>query len=129
MAISGYYKDFYFRSLHELAYVVRLDKKGIEWVSPEHTGWYITYTWRKLVRRYYPDFIVGNVIVEIKPPELRNQKRNTAKRLALLAYCKENGYEYKCLYPKMLAKDELRLLYNEGLIVPDCFPAFFRYLK
>lgn len=57
----------------------------------------IPYTYRKRKRHYIPDFLVGNVVIEIKPTRFMLKKINLAKFEAARAYCKENNLEFKIL--------------------------------
>jgi hypothetical protein len=65
----------------------------------------IPYTYRKRKRHYVPDFVVDNVIIEIKPTRFMLKKINLAKFAAAREYCKQNNMEFK-----VLTENELRLL-------------------
>jgi hypothetical protein len=45
-------------------------------------------------RRYPPDFLVGDVVIEVKPKSLRKYKRNPLKEAAGSAFCQEDGLTY-----------------------------------
>lgn len=57
----------------------------------------IPYIYRKRKRSYIPDFIVGNIIIEIKPIRFILKKINIAKFEAAKEYCRQNNLEFKVL--------------------------------
>lgn len=96
--ISGWYKDWFFRSLRELSYVINiLEKKGYKWESAERIRIpYVDHTGKH--RTYSPDFLVENsILVEIKPKRLKKLWTNKIKRKAARTFCKENGYTYQII--------------------------------
>ena len=60
---SGYYKNIFCNSTYELAYVIYNLDHGVEFVR-NNEGFEYEYLGRKL--KYYPDFIEGNLYIEIK---------------------------------------------------------------
>ncbi len=71
-------KKFKYRSGWELKYMQYLDANpDVE--SYDYECLKIPYLYRKKTRQYSPDFIIGNVIVEIKPAYKLTVKRNIAK--------------------------------------------------
>lgn len=112
----GWYKDWCFRSLKELAYALSLDQENKKWISGEKKEWQIKYTDSKgKVRNYYPDFIVdGREIVEIKPFHMRNLGNNTFKKIAAIQFASEQGMEYLVVDPPRLPKKRFKELYLSG---------------
>jgi hypothetical protein len=114
---SGWYKDWYFRSLRELSYVINhFERNGIAWTTGETIR--IPYTdpvGRD--RTYSPDFIVGGTIIEVKPLKLHPSPLVTAKRLAAEAYCSQNGLVYLLTDATPLTDDEIQELHERGEIV------------
>lgn len=96
---SGWYKDWYFRSLRELSYVLYLDQSNQRWESTESKKFRIKYIDDKgNDRNYYPDFLVnGNELIEIKPNSLQGTIINKLKAEAAVIFCEKNGYSYKML--------------------------------
>ena len=116
---SGWYKNWYFRSLRELAYVINyLDKNNLSWVTGESKNLKINYiNWDGTKRTYTADFFVeGKWLIECKPIKLHKSTNVRLKVEAAEKFCKEKGYEYKLVDPKPLPNDEVVRLYNEGSI-------------
>lgn len=95
---SGWYKDFYFRSLRELQFYVEhegpslipihLDRK----YSVEYLGI------RGQKRTYSADFILDNkTIIEIKPKKLWSSRENVLKFEAMKEFCEKIGLEFLVL--------------------------------
>lgn len=76
---SGWYNGQYFRSILELSYMKYLDNIGVEYKSAECKEYEVKYTKDGTSRTYRPDFIVGDLIIEIKPKKLVNTIENTLK--------------------------------------------------
>lgn len=94
-------KNFKYRSGWELGYMKYLDENP-DVPFYEYESFKIPYIYRKKRRNYIPDFLIGNLIVEIKPAYKLTQKKNIAKFEALKEYCKANKLEYKILTEKEL---------------------------
>lgn len=89
---KGWYKNHYFRSLRELCFMIDLDSKNLEWSTGETRKIKIVYQdWEGKTRNYFPDFLVGNVIYELKPLKLINSIGVLSKSAAAEIYCKQNG--------------------------------------
>jgi hypothetical protein len=90
---SGWYKDFYFRSLRELQFFVSHEESGelkdIH-LSKEYRIPYVGVDGQN--RTYSPDFILNNnEIIEIKPKKLWNTRENKLKFEAMSNFCERNG--------------------------------------
>jgi hypothetical protein len=109
---SGWYKNYFFRSLKELSYMVNLDKENIEWRSAEHIK--IKYTnWDGHERTYQPDFLVENeLLIEIKPSRLQNTNIVKLKAAAAIKYSKDNNLTYKMIDPEPLPDEKIEELRN-----------------
>lgn len=59
---SGWYKGWFFRSIHELSFMINyIERFELNWKSAESKSYkieYIDYDGKK--RNYFPDFIIGN---------------------------------------------------------------------
>jgi len=91
---KGWYKDFFFRSLRELTFVLSLDKQKIEWKTGETLKYNIKYNFMGAEKTYRPDFIVGDTLYEIKPTRLINSPNVLAKTEAAQKFCAENNLKY-----------------------------------
>ncbi len=106
---SGWYREFFFRSLKELSYIVDLDKKRITWTTAENIR--IKYvSWDGVERNYLPDFVVGNLLIEIKPTRLMSSKIVMLKQAAAEHYCAENSMIYSVIDPVVLSHEEIKTL-------------------
>ncbi len=94
---SGWYNKFYFRSLKELAYILKLEDEKITFVSGEKKCYCISYIDDDGKNRTYrPDFFVDNFkLVEIKPFRLQKKIINQKKKQIAIEYCKKMGWVYE----------------------------------
>ena len=116
---SGWYKNWFFRSVLELSYMINVIEKGkIKWESAEKRKYMIKYTdFKGEQRNYFADFFINDSkIVEIKPERLKNSSKVIAKCKAAEEFCKNNGYEFEIITPKMITSEEIKKLYIEKKI-------------
>lgn len=97
--ISGIYKEFNFRSLLEISYILYLIDSNIEFESAEILGSSIKYKDDKnRLKSYRPDFILNKkILIEIKPKALHDHPIVLLKQKSALEYCKINGLEYQII--------------------------------
>lgn len=125
---SGWYKDFYFRSLRELQFFIENE----EFIEPTHLDRrlsvkYIGINGQK--RTYSPDFILNKkTIIEIKPKKLWNTRENKLKFDAMKNFCEQNKLEFKVLDVK-IDGEMLKEKYLKGEIKLDkkCDEKFRKY--
>jgi len=117
---KGWYKDFYFRSLRELSYVLYLDENNIQWESAEQKRFTIKYkNYDKTEKTYRPDFFVDRKkLIELKPKNLHNSVQVKLKSLAAQEWCLKNGYEYEIIDFKINGGKILQKL-QEGTVTFD----------
>lgn len=119
---SGWYKNWYFRSLLELSFMINyIEKQNLQWESGERAKYNISYTdWEGKERSYFPDFILEeNRMIEIKPTNLRNSKNVLLKENAAMTWCNEHNFEYqivKCDSFDKLTNEEIKILRNTNQI-------------
>lgn len=116
---SGWYKDWYFRSLLELSYVINvLNKDNRKWESAERKELGMPYVdWQGNSKIYFADFLLdGYILVEIKPKRMINTPRVLIKKKAALDFCELNKFQYEIITPDYLNKDDLIFLYKNGII-------------
>lgn len=94
-------KKFKYRSSWELKYMQYLDAQP-DIITYDYECLQIPYIYRQKQKTYTPDFVIGNLVVEIKPAYKLTVKKNIAKFAAGREYCKQNGMEYKILTEKEL---------------------------
>lgn len=115
---AGWYKGKHFRSLHELSYMVILEKNEVEWKCAECDELTIPYTDARGVRRTYrADFLIeGRRLVEIKPKRLVSLPENLLKRKAAMKFCKARKMEYRIVSPPEIPFLEVIQWRESGLI-------------
>lgn len=114
---SGWYKGWYFRSLRELTYMVKvIERFNLKWVSGESNQHKIEYMdYKGDNRNYFPDFIIeGKYVIECKPKKLWNSDNVVRKTEAALKYCELNGLVYKKRDIGVLSNLEIKFLYENG---------------
>ena len=112
---SGWYHGIYFRSLLELSYMKYLRDNNISYINGETLS--IPYVINNKSRNYYPDFIIDNKIIEIKPYKLINSDINKCKFEAAKKLYKDNFIVLTERDIIVLNFDEINTLVNEGAIV------------
>lgn len=116
---SGWYKDWFFRSLRELSYMIKeIEQKNKKWESGELKKYKIQYKDNNgNCRNYFPDFVIdSSVVVECKPVRLQGSKEVLLKTEAAEKFCKENNMTFLIVEPEMLTEEEIKELYNTNKI-------------
>ena len=117
---SGWYKNWYFRSLKELSYVRNfLEKNNLEWESVNYNIPYVSYDGNE--RTYTPDFLVIiegiKVLVEIKPKRLHNTPLVLLKAKAAEDFCKDKDLVYQITDCEMISSEEIGRLHHDKQII------------
>ena len=94
MARRGHYKGRMFRSLMEYSFYKHIEKTGVKLEDIGYESLRIPYTLGKKSRTYIPDFVVGDLVVEVKPEARQKGKVFEAKVKAARKFCSENGLRY-----------------------------------
>lgn len=131
---SGWYKNWYFRSLRELSYMLRvIEHNGFEWESAETKDFEIPYVNHDGKQRTYrADFVVnGEWLVEVKPKALMDTPNNKLKKEAAKAFCLARGLRYKMVDVKLVALEILISISESGLLkfVPKYEERFKEYVR
>jgi hypothetical protein len=113
---SGWYKKFYFRSLHELKFILVCERFELKIESAEHYKFhYENYDGNK--RTYSPDFLVKEkYIVEVKPKKLMKTPLNKLKFNAANKFCDENNLKFKVVDFGIIEQYELDNLIKKNLV-------------
>lgn len=126
---SGWYKDFYFRSLRELQFFI--DHEGTEFVpihlDRKYSVKYVGINGQN--RTYSADFILNNeLIIEVKPMKLWSTRENILKFEAMKEHCLKMGLEFQVVDVKPEASI-LKEKYLKGEIKFDkkCNDKFKKY--
>lgn len=95
--IKGWYNDFYFRSLHELQFILVCERFNFNIKSAEYLKIpYINYD--KSDRTYSPDYIINEkFLVEVKPKKLHNTPLNLLKFNVGIEYSNHNNLKFKVI--------------------------------
>lgn len=116
---SGWYRGWFFRSLRELSYMVRvIEANGLRWRTGESSDLKIPYVGHDgSPRTYTADFLVNEtVLVEIKPKRLHDSPTVAAKKAAAEAFCRAAGLKYRLVDPEPLPDAEVSALRSMGLL-------------
>jgi hypothetical protein len=115
---SGWYKNWYFRSIKELSYMINvLESNNLKWKSADSFDLRIKYLIDKKERTYIADFLVeGKYLIEIKPLRLHHSKIVMSKKEAAIDFCNKNNLLYEIIDPKSLSSQELEQLHKNRVI-------------
>lgn len=116
---KGWYKGWFFRSLRELAYRIKvIEYESHEWQSAESKELSIPYVDPNgAMRTYRADFLIDKkILVEVKPDKLRSSRIVRAKEVAAVKFCEARGWEYQIVDPPKLTNEEIRFLHDSGRI-------------
>jgi hypothetical protein len=96
---SGWYKAFYFRSLHELHFLIIAERFKLKLKTAEEKLNAIKYIdWDNIERNYFADYIVNDKwLVEVKPKRLWNTPKNKLKFEAAKKWCNNKGLKFKLI--------------------------------
>lgn len=111
---QGWYKGYYCRSSWELAFVIYNIDHGIKFKINKK---YFPYKYKKKTYLYYPDFVIGNLYIEIKGYD---NPKNKAKRKMFpykLKLIKEKEIRPYLNYVKSKYGNNFIKLYKQGDIV------------
>ncbi len=108
---SGWYKNFYFRSLHELQFLLITERFNLKLKTAESKEYMIKYTdFDDTDKNYFPDYVVNDKwLVEVKPKRLWNTPNNKLKFEAAREWCKNKGLKFKLIdfgKPKNIIKNK-----------------------
>jgi len=117
--ICGWYKDWFFRSLLELSYMIYvIERFNLSWENGESEKYKIPYEIDGIHRNYFPDFVINKkYIIECKPKKLNLIKVNKSKFEYAKKYCNENGYIFKTRDIPKIKKDDLIILIKNDLVI------------
>lgn len=118
--ISGHYKDFYFRSLLELSYILMLEERDMRFESGESQKHKIEYSFDGRAKSYFPDFYLPatNEYIEIKPKSMLNAPLVVAK----IAAANFKGIKLTIVTESdiiKLSKQQLQGMVENGLVQID----------
>jgi predicted RNA-binding Zn-ribbon protein involved in translation (DUF1610 family) len=111
---SGWYKGWFFRSIHELSFMINvIERFKFTWQTGESRQYVVEYFDHKGQKRsYFPDFILnGKYVVECKPRGLILSPKVAAKTDAAKILFKERGLIFKIMTPPILISEEIMSLY------------------
>ncbi len=116
---KGWYKDWFFRSLRELSYVINvIELNKWSWQSAEQKELAIPYlNFEGQNRNYFADFLVNkNCLIEVKPIKLHQSPQVTLKTEAANKFCKAKGWIFEVVDPVILPYEILAELHNSKKI-------------
>lgn len=116
---SGWYKGWYFRSLLELSYMIKvIERFNLPWKSAECKELSIPYSnWEGNQKTYFADFLIADkYLVECKPKKLHGSVSVQSKAKGAKLFCEKKGLTYKLRWIRILKKDEIKHLVEQGAI-------------
>lgn len=117
---SGWYKGWYFRSLRELTYMIKIiERFNLKWENGESNKWKVKYIdYKGDECNYFPDFIINQkYMVESKPKKLWNSDVVIRKKESAIKFCVENNLTYKLVDVGILTNDEIKKLHDNNLLI------------
>ena len=127
---KGWYHNWFFRSLHELSYMINVIEKGNHtWRTAESRELSIPYIDPNgVARTYRADFLVDNkMLVEVKPIKLHSSRIVRAKELAAMNFCEARGWMYCVVDPPAITEHEIKMLHdNQTIIFMDKYEIKFQ---
>lgn len=114
---SGWYKKWFFRSLHELSYMINvIERFNLSWKTAEINKYKIKYIgFDGQNRTHVCDFLIGDkYLVEVKPKKLINSKTVLLKSTSAIEFCKKNNLIYKITNSPKLTDNEIKTLVENG---------------
>lgn len=119
---SGWYNNWYFRSLRELSYMINvIEKENLKWESAEQKKYKIPYIdYNGDDRNYFADFVIDNAIIEIKPKKLVESYQVQLKKEHAEKWCKEKKYAYMIVDDTqfdLLSSEEIQELRETNKII------------
>ena len=115
---SGWYKGWYFRSLKELSFMVKvIERFGFKWETVENKLLAIPYIADGVRRNYYADFLLnGKYLVEIKPKKLWKSRSVLLKKVAATKHAELKGWKYKIIDIDLLSRNQIKIMWENGII-------------
>lgn len=116
---SGWYNNWYFRSLLELSYMIKvIERFKISWESAEKREYAISYKDKNgNMRTYFPDFVLSKkYVIECKPVKLQSTDEVKRKKMAAIALYGDKKLIYKIRCVKLLSYHRLKQLIEDGKV-------------
>lgn len=114
---SGWFHGKFFRSLRELSFMLEMHNAGIEWINGELDIYKVEYTVNGRKATYRPDFIVGNIVYEIKPKALQKTNIVLLKKEAAERHFADLGMQYMIIDHKNINPSDLIFLINSNAVI------------
>ena len=114
----GWYKDWHFRSLLELSYMINvIERFNLKWETAEQKKYSVPYEYQNVDHTYRPDFVINDkYVIDCKPKNLQNNELNSIKKKFALKHFNKLGLKFKYVKCRKLNESEILKLYNEKRI-------------
>jgi hypothetical protein len=115
---SGWYKEYFFRSVGELSFIINvIERFGFNAISAESQKYKVRYFIDGFERNYFPDFVLNDkYVVECKPKKLQEIPHNKIKFDAAKLKFKEDGLIFKVVDIPIIDFNLLLDLHDKDLI-------------
>lgn len=114
---SGYLDGVFFRSITELSFLYQLIEQRITFENAEKSMYKIPYV--DLLghdRTYVADYVIGRILVEIKPARVKALREVKHKQKYAEEWCRKQGMQYEIISPVMIPHSKIILLVDSGRI-------------
>ena len=115
---SGWYKEYFFRSLGELSFIIKvIERFGFNAISAESQKYKVKYFINGFEKNYFPDFILNEkYVIECKPKKLQEIPHNKIKFDAAKSKFEEEGLIFKVMDVNMIDFNVLIDLYERDVV-------------
>ncbi len=112
--ISGWYKEFYFRSINELSFIINyLERKNIKALGESNFAIkYFDPVGKQ--RTYHPDFTTDKYIFEVKPKKFWTLDKVICKMNAAIPFALERGLLYRLVDYPVIIEPIIEKYYNNN---------------
>ena len=111
---SGWYKKWFFRSIHELSFIINyIERFNMTCETAEKNEYKISYIdFEGVKRNYFPDFIIEKkYLIECKPKKLQKTRNVILKKEAAIRFCDAKNIKYKMIDPILITEEKVKELY------------------
>jgi hypothetical protein len=111
---QGAYKGIHFRSTYEISFLVHLESLGVDLTDVVSEPFCIKYEFKGTSRTYRPDFLLDDVLYEIKPKGLLSLDVNLAKIEVAIKFCNSENLNFK-----IMTEEDFKILTIQEIILID----------
>lgn len=112
---SGWYKEFFFKSLKELSCIITYENLGYNLINAEREHQIKYIDWNGTERNYHPDYFepITKTLIECKPKHLWNSANVLCKKKYAEEYCKLHELNYELVDPPRLGDEVIIKMHDD----------------